>query len=492
MKKEEKNTAIYNAPNAVIIINSTGIIVQWNQGAYSAFGWSSEEMIGKSFQDILLSAFSRERFLNKIKQFENTRNEDLLNESVEFSGHGKDNAYLEIFLSITSFSRNTELFYVCLITNITSGKQITSKLNKQKEFYENILNSIPTDIVVFDPRHKYLFVNPGAIKNEELRKYIIGKDDFEYAAFRKWDMSVAEKRRENFLQIKKTKKEIFWEDTIITPDGKDHTHLRRLFPVYNEEGELSMVIGFGIDITERKQMENKQSDLLTKLSVQNTQLTDFCNIVSHNLRAPLVNMKMLVQYIEDSTDEAEKNQMISMLNPVIENLDTVFNELVESIQIKHDHEIKSEKVILNDCLKRTLTGLDTEIKKCGAIFEVNFDEAPGVYYPPKYLHSIFLNLISNALKYKSPKRAPIIKIETKNEMDSIIFSVSDNGLGINLARHKDNIFKIGKVFSNHPDAKGFGLFMTKTQIEAMGDEIWVESAPDKGAAFFIKFKKHNR
>ena len=77
-------------------------------------------------------------------------------------------------------------------------------------------------------------------------------------------------------------------------------------------------------------------------------------------------------------------------------------------------------------------------------------------------------------------------------MDSIIFSVSDNGLGINLARHKDNIFKIGKVFSNHPDAKGFGLFMTKTQIEAMGDEIWVESAPDKGAAFFIKFKKHNR
>ncbi len=71
--------------------------------------------------------------------------------------------------------------------------------------------------------------------------------------------------------------------------------------------------------------------------------------------------------------------------------------------------------------------------------------------------------------------------------EKILFSITDNGLGIDLKKHKDNFFKIGKVFHKHPNAKGFGLFMTKTQIEAMGGKIWLESVPDEGTTFFIEF-----
>jgi sensor histidine kinase regulating citrate/malate metabolism len=56
-----------------------------------------------------------------------------------------------------------------------------------------------------------------------------------------------------------------------------------------------------------------------------------------------------------------------------------------------------------------------------------------------------------------------------------------------MKRHKDNLFKIGKVFHKNPSAKGFGLFMTKAQIEAMGCSIWVESEPNEGATFFVEF-----
>ena len=135
--------------------------------------------------------------------------------------------------------------------------------------------------------------------------------------------------------------------------------------------------------------------------------------------------------------------------------------------------------------------MKAEIYKSGAVFEVDISNTPTISFPSKYLDSIFTNLISNAIKYKSPERVPVIKITTKNVNNSIILSVTDNGLGIDLVKHKDNLFKIRKVFHHHPDAKGFGLFMTKTQVEAMGGKIWAESSPGAGTTFFIELINQN-
>jgi len=127
------------------------------------------------------------------------------------------------------------------------------------------------------------------------------------------------------------------------------------------------------------------------------------------------------------------------------------------------------------------------VNKLNAVIQVDFDEAAAIYFPPKYLHSIFHNLISNALKYHSPKRQPVITLKSKKLEGKVLFSITDNGLGVDLVKHKDNFFKIGKVFHRHPNAKGFGLYMTKTQVEAMNSKIWVESKLDEGSTFFIEF-----
>jgi PAS domain S-box-containing protein len=486
----QMKTIFRNAIDGVVVTDDTGQILQWNPKAEEIFGWTEAEVWGKKFHDVCLPVPE-----TKIEELRSDPsrlfNGQILSKSIDLTAKRKGDVIFEAALGISPTEIDDRTYYIYFISDITERRQTTKDLDKQKAFYENILNNIPTDIAVFDANHKYRFVNPGAIRDEKFRRYIIGKDDFEYSEYRKRDKSLAQVRRDKFLEAKNTGKEIRWEDSLIGPSGHLITHLRRMFPVHDENGNLTMMIGFGIDITERKEMEERQSALLQQLSVQNTQLIDFCNIVSHNLRAPLVNMSMLVDFIEDCGEIEEQKQLIAKLNPVLDNLSTTFNELVESIQIKQDLEIKSEKIVLEEYFARTIESLDAEIIKSNATFEVNFDEAPEIYYPAKYLNSILQNLISNSLKYKSPNRDPIIRLKTKVTKDKVILSVNDNGLGIDMMRHKKNMFKIGKVFHHHPNAKGFGLFMIKTHIEAMGGRIWVESAPNKGSTFFVEFENQH-
>ncbi|TRX15891.1 sensor histidine kinase [Flavobacterium franklandianum] len=235
------------------------------------------------------------------------------------------------------------------------------------------------------------------------------------------------------------------------------------------------------------QNQEKENRAL-ELAIANTQLIDFCNIVSHNLRAPLVNISMLVDYIELSKDEEESKELFGKIKTVINYLNEVFNELVESLQVRQDCEIKTENIILKDCLESVLIGFEAQINLYNADIQINFNDVSEISFPQKYLDSIFTNLISNALKYKSSDRNPVIKIKTEKINGDIVLSIADNGLGIDLVRHKNKLFKIRKTFHSHPDAKGFGLFITKTQVEAMGGKIWAESALGKGSTFFIKFK----
>ncbi len=238
--------------------------------------------------------------------------------------------------------------------------------------------------------------------------------------------------------------------------------------------------------------QNEEKEKRTaELSSQKKQLEDFCNIISHNLRAPLVNIGMLVDFLIKSTDPDQQELLKEQLSISSAILNEIFNELVESLQVRQDTEIKSEKIILHEYAQRSIDALKGQINKSQAVIETNFENCPEIYFPEKYITSIFHNLISNALKYESPERKPIIKIGTKIVKGNIILSVSDNGLGIDLKKHKDNMFKIRKVFHSHPDAKGFGLFITKSHVDAMGGSIWVESIPGVGSTFFIEFKNHN-
>src|SRR5690606_15900558 len=119
-----------------------------------------------------------------------------------------------------------------------------------------------------------------------------------------------------------------------------------------------------------------------------------------------------------------------------------------------------------------------------------FSKAKRAFFPKKYIDSIFFNILSNALKYRSDKRNPHITVKSYKKNGWIHLEFSDNGLGIDLKKHGDKLFGLRKTFHDHPNAKGFGLFITKAQIEAMDGAIAVKSTPDQGSVFTIKLNKN--
>ncbi len=287
-------------------------------------------------------------------------------------------------------------------------------------------------------------------------------------------------RKEYETELMNAKKK---SEELLTQLAKVNKEL--IFQNQEKEKQASELAIANIELAFQNEEKEKRA---SELGIANTQLIDFCNIVSHNLRAPLVNISLLVDYIEFSKDEEESKEMFGKIKTVISHLNEVFNELVESLQVRQDREVKTENIILKDCLESVLIGFESQIKLYNADIQINFNDIFEISFPQQYLDSIFTNLISNALRYKSSDRNPVIKIITEKINGDIVLSIADNGLGIDLARNKDKLFKIRKTFHAHPDAKGFGLFITKTQVEAMGGKIWAESVLDKGSTFFIKFK----
>lgn len=107
---------------------------------------------------------------------------------------------------------------------------------------------------------------------------------------------------------------------------------------------------------------------------------------------------------------------------------------------------------------------------------------------PAYLESILLNLTTNGIKYSNPSVNSFVEYYIEDNKEYKVLCVKDNGLGIDLDRHKESVFGLYKTFHHHEDSTGIGLHITKNQIEAMDGKIEVESIVNEGSIFKIFFK----
>lgn len=256
--------------------------------------------------------------------------------------------------------------------------------------------------------------------------------------------------------------------------------------VVNWQGESKKrFIGIWVDVTKYKNVQADLKKTTLLLSSQNQQLQDFASISSHNLRSPAVNLQMLLQFYDDAEDDEDRKLIINKIKDTCNSLNETMDHLTTMLKIRNDVNLKRDKNRLEDCFENTKKNLNAQILKNDAIIEGIF-EIKTVKYPKSYLDSIFLNLMSNSLKYSSPKRKPHIIFRSYKEEKHVILTCEDNGMGIDLKRHRRNMFGLKKTFHRNPDARGIGLFMTKNQIDTMGGEIEVSSEPDKGTTFKIR------
>ncbi len=127
-------------------------------------------------------------------------------------------------------------------------KNIDKDLNLS-DFLLSVLYNLPSDIGVFDLDHKYVYLNPAAVKNNEVRDFLIGKTDFDYCEFRGLDTKMAEERHQLFQEVFKSESTSTWEDAHQQADGSIKTVLRRFSPIFNPKNKLIGVMGYGIDIS---------------------------------------------------------------------------------------------------------------------------------------------------------------------------------------------------------------------------------------------------
>ena len=248
---------ITNSFNGIVVANNKGNIIYTNNAAQELFGYNNNELINQNLT-ILMPDNYREMHSSGMKKHNDTGNKNVIGKGkVKLEGQKKNGDVFPMNLILSTFHHNDAAFFSGEIQDLSTAVKnqnerdsLFEQVNTQKDFYENILNNIPVDIAVFDENHKYLFVNPQAIKNDDLRSYIIGKDDFDYCKYVDRDMEVAKLRREQFNIIKESGATIEWQDFFETKDGKQVSVLRKFYPVFNREDEFEMAIGFGLDITD--------------------------------------------------------------------------------------------------------------------------------------------------------------------------------------------------------------------------------------------------
>lgn len=240
------------------------------------------------------------------------------------------------------------------------------------------------------------------------------------------------------------------------------------------------------DITEKKRAEEELKQSFEIVSEQNKRLLNFSYIVSHNLRSHTSNIETISSFLETAETKDERDEMIGLLKKVSASLNETMSNLNEVVSIRTNINLTTEPLHLHHHIENAKTVLSEQITKKGAIIHNEVNPSIKVDYNSAYLESILLNFISNAVRYSHPERKPEIFISFDDKERTL--KIKDNGIGIDMAKNGEKLFGMYKTFNGNPDSKGIGLFITKSQIEALGGRIETESELNKGTTFTIYFK----
>ncbi|GAA4315946.1 hypothetical protein GCM10023149_12760 [Mucilaginibacter gynuensis] len=198
--------------------------------------------------------------------------------------------------------------------NFSLANKNDGKVKGSAIFYEDILNEVPADIVLFDTEHHYLFINPTAIKDPVLRELMIGKKDEDYCQYANRPLSVAHERRAYFNEVLQSKKIRTWEEKIIRADGSVQYKLRNMYPVLDENNEVKLVIGYGLDITDMKRVEEQ-------VKISEKRYRDLYNfspalIYTHDMDGKLLSINPAITSTLGYNEEDVVNANIKDLLPV--------------------------------------------------------------------------------------------------------------------------------------------------------------------------------
>lgn len=473
-----------NVSTAILLVDNVGNIYDYNEASLELFGYTNREFRNLKIRDIdVLQTFEeREAFRNKLREEKKLT----LNKKVK----RKDGSWIYVEMRANHLLFDNNEMNCAFITDITEKKKNEDALRKSITRFEHATLATSDVIWEMDLENNTLFLSNNFtvvfghgisglepiddniwlrnVHPDDLQRVLREEDDTINNSRERWEME---------YRFKKV-------------DGIYAAVLDRCFAMKDENGKVIKLIGAMRDVTKEKEEENERILLLTELVENNKELLQFSYITTHNLRAPLTNLisicnRVDIKFIEDF----QTKRLIEGFKQSTMLLNDTLNDLIKILIIKENRHLETDELLFGDVLEKVKSSISTILLKNVVKVEADFSEALTVQFSSVYLESIFLNLLTNSIKYAHPTRYPLIKIKTTREKDGtakLLFS--DNGIGMNMERVKNKIFGLYQRFHNNADAKGIGLYLVHSQVTALGGKIEVESEVGVGTTFIIMFK----
>jgi PAS domain S-box-containing protein len=282
-----------------------------------------------------------------------------------------------------------------------------------------------------------------------------------------------------------------FERDIKSPSGRVRSALVTYYPDIVD----NQILGFHTYVTDVTALKISEKKLVKSNQVylnQNQMLLNFSNAISHNLKSYADGLSSIVEVLkEPDTKEEEKVKLLGFLFRLSDRFSETISHLNEIVAAQNQASLTYEMVYLHNYADKTTQALQIQMDVKGTIIRNNIPVNTALYANPAYIESTLHNILSNAIKYSHADRTPVIEINCIEENNTLILTIKDNGIGIDLKKHRKDLFGMYKTFTTNKDAKGIGLFITKYQVEVMGGEINLESELNIGTTVTIKFPVTN-
>lgn len=376
-----------------------------------------------------------------------------------------------------------------------SFNQMTEGLEKttvSKEYVDKILHSMIDTLIVVDRYAKIRKVNRATCEllgfsEEELLDQPVGRLLVEEASL----ASEPEAQGTGLVFKGPTFQRLIEEGTVRNRETTYRTKEGRIVPVlfsgsimyHTTQGMV--VVGIGKDITDLKKAEEQLARQAEELERSNKELEQFAYVASHDLREPLRKVASFTQLLAErykSQLDEKADKFIGYIIDGATRMQTLIDNLLTYSRVGRG-ELVLEPTDCGVVLQRVLADLEAARRETGA--EITWEPLPTIQANPLQLGQLLQNLIANAIKFHGPER-PKIHLSAKPKDDAWLFSVRDNGIGID-PQHAERIFVMFQRLHTRAEysGSGIGLAVCKKIVERHGGRIWVESQLGQGAAFYF-------
>ena len=515
------------ASEGIIIVNRKGQILMSNPSAQTLFGYSPEELMKLELEALIPTRFRKNHPKYRHSYFESPKSRGM-GQGLDLSALRKDNSEFPVEISLSSFESDGEILTVAFIIDVTlrktqekalkesrakvqeyaekleekvqertyelehlnlglqsqvqERKMAESALLETQKLYNAIAENFPNGIIsVLDLDLNYVFVNGAEMASRKWQaEDLIGNPYFDWVGNKKLLLPLIETLRNEGTEFSKQ------------IDFNRDTYQVHGVPLYDEEENLFQVLIVEENITKQKKAEEEIRTSLQKAKELNDLKTRFVSMASHEFRTPLStilsSISLIGKYPNDARDKREKH--ITRVKSSITNMTNILNDFLSIGKLEEGKiENSPEKIKLIDLFNHISEEFEGSLKPNQKLF-IKGEEIE-MYSDPKLIKNIFLNLISNAIKYSN--EGSKIEIAAKRQNGQVQIDVTDEGLGIPEDEQK-NIFTRFYRAGNATNIQGtgLGLHIVKKYVELMNGQITFRSKLNVGTTFTLKLPHHEK